>query len=1493
MRRIISLLMLLGLVTGLSPAFSQVTEEVQNYTYDFTIANKSNYSSLDHNWAPKGWGHLVDKYEDYYSSAYVDYYYREASGVDGSPCISVGSQELSSFYESYSANDLLVTPAVEGKVTLMIKGLKSYDTSIRFFKVTEQDGKFAKGDTIAFTTDTVINEDAWSKVTMTGIPAGTRIGIRGNNLFMDNFTAEKASIVKKPALTITDVEQVTNYTVDADADGNFTLQCKAVITNTGMLDLKPGDKGYSLTLLKKEDSTAVAEFQIAKTLSVNQKDTVPISTTLNIKDYPAGESSSFILRENVSGTYGFAARVKPIAYAPMFALRDSAASALTSISDSALIDFGMTKSRQERKFIVSNAGAKALHITSITLPEGFLLDGKAPLTVKAHESDTLGIILDNSTPGTREGMAVFKMDELADFHLHLKGAVIDSTQWYVDFEGGIIPPTFNAGSGWTISTWPLSAGIANNSRCIQENEVDDKARFVTPPLDVKKGETFSFQAGKISRRSYLNVYYSNDATHWSLVKSINDNDTTAAENHFSDEVIGMSWDSNYALKTFTLKGIPTGRCYLAFEAGGVHLDNLYGFHEVKLAHNIQVTSLKAPKTATVNEEISVKASIKNANDKKEEAGSYEATLTIGNESFPAEAVELAPGSSKEYAFRYTPHNSGKVAVFFNVTTEGFEAKSVVDTITVNPESTTAQRQVGIPDANASDANGIINPYYKKSQSVSIYTRDQIALPKGTVIHGITYKGYCPADVTKPLKLFIRNSSHSSLSPDSALIDIADTANFTKVYEADYTIKAGGEGEASYSSHAVTKAADLIHIAFTKPFVYEGNSIEIAADANGDEWKNVSWELVNDNMKAAGRHSDSQLPSSFTAIAQPVIYLDIDVNPSIVSGKITSQTTGKALQGVLVKMVHDNVEYADTTKTDGSYKLSVVQTSLSYQLQVTKDGYTPYFKSNLKAETPMTINVALADANGFYVIESDKPSTAVVNHSYTASATALNTEASGIAANDYKAELYFDGEKMAEAKTPAVAKGERANYSFSFTPHKAGIFSAYVAFTYKGRTTYSDTTQVEVKEEASIVMKQVNDSTSMGTGAPLHLYYKHSESELVYTARQLGLNKGSKIYKIVFRGYSSNTKQGKAHYTAYIENTTDTLPQSYQKTTLLPDTANMTKIADKDFDFAVNHGDGHNPDDMITLDIPNGFVYTGNSIRLAFHHDADDYVKVYFVSDDQVRDKAVYRAKDAGLDGDDFGYLSHGEPVAYFSVENKSTVSGKVVNAGLKPVADAQVRLLSGDVLYSGNTDNEGNYRINVAQTEKTYDIEISAKGFRTVRHEAAISFADSSDVVFNDTLHVDSVTATGIVLGQDADLSQHKLYEPAPLENVTVTAKDSDGTVVAETKTDTEGKYSFSLPASTTLSITCSLLGYNDTTFTVSTTEDTLRCDTVVLKTAAALGISEVNNNGRTPSEAELLDVYTIGGEKVASGRDALKRVHRGVYIIRFRNGSTKKITVK
>ena len=65
--------MLMGLLTGFLPASAQVSEEVQNYTYDFTIANKSDYSSLAHDWAPSGWGHQVDKYDDYYSTAYVDY----------------------------------------------------------------------------------------------------------------------------------------------------------------------------------------------------------------------------------------------------------------------------------------------------------------------------------------------------------------------------------------------------------------------------------------------------------------------------------------------------------------------------------------------------------------------------------------------------------------------------------------------------------------------------------------------------------------------------------------------------------------------------------------------------------------------------------------------------------------------------------------------------------------------------------------------------------------------------------------------------------------------------------------------------------------------------------------------------------------------------------------------------------------------------------------------------------------------------------------------------------------------------------------------------------------------------------------------------------------------------------------------------------------------------------------------------------------------------
>ena len=122
---------------------------VQNYTMDF---NKS-ISTTAHDFkVGSGWGHIVEKYTttDYWQDYYVSYSYSSTDGRNGSGAIKVGSQTIGDDY-SYDVgpvNDLLVTPAITGKASIWVKKSSSGSSSIKFYAVTLENGKYKKGDQI-------------------------------------------------------------------------------------------------------------------------------------------------------------------------------------------------------------------------------------------------------------------------------------------------------------------------------------------------------------------------------------------------------------------------------------------------------------------------------------------------------------------------------------------------------------------------------------------------------------------------------------------------------------------------------------------------------------------------------------------------------------------------------------------------------------------------------------------------------------------------------------------------------------------------------------------------------------------------------------------------------------------------------------------------------------------------------------------------------------------------------------------------------------------------------------------------------------------------------------------------------------------------------------------------------------------------------------------------------------------------------------------------
>lgn len=97
------------------------------------------------------------------------------------------------------------------------------------------------------------------------------------------------------------------------------------------------------------------------------------------------------------------------------------------------------------------------------------------------------------------------------------------------------------------------------------------------------------------------------------------------------------------------------------------------------------------------------------------------------------------------------------------------------------------------------------------------------------------------------------------------------------------------------------------------------------------------------------------------------------------------------------------------------------------------------------------------------------------------------------------------------------------------------------------------------------------------------------------------------------------------------------------------------------------------------------------------------------------------------------------PVVHFVVTNEpATVTGTITDSETnKAVVNANVKFVSGDIEYSGTTDENGQYSIEVIKTGLTYKAEVTAEGYKTLG-DAAVDLAAVNN------FKLESATPTGI-----------------------------------------------------------------------------------------------------------------------------------------------------
>lgn len=354
-----------------------------------------------------------------------------------------------------------------------------------------------------------------------------------------------------------------------------------------------------------------------------------------------------------------------------------------------------------------------------------------------------------------------------------------------------------------------------------------------------------------------------------------------------------------------------------------------------------------------------------------------------------------------------------------------------------------------------------------------------------------------------------------------------------------------------------------------------------------------------------------------------------------------------------------------------------------------------------------------------------PSAGMVNNVYTATATVLNNNTKTEPAEGYKLELMVDGKTVATTASQTLKTDSTATFDFAFTPNKAGKYNAVIVLKAGDYEVVSDTAEITIAAETAGYDVQVGKvaATSNSYATPINVYYKHSVSDVIYTQQLLeasGLKKGDKITRISFKGYNL-TGEVSTDVQAWIGNKADS---TYASGYVVPDTTSLTKIANENHTVPVT-GDANDHQVLLSIDIPEGFVYNGQSIQMVMGSDLTTTYKRAQFEYSADKPNGYSNRSDSQFKWSETKATSY-MPVPYFTVEKLPATLSGVVSSQAGNVSGAKVELRNGDVLYEAETDADGHYTMAVVQSDKHYAMTVTADGYDT--------YTDS--VVF-DTMNVE------------------------------------------------------------------------------------------------------------------------------------------------------------
>ena len=938
----------------------------------------------------------------------------------------------------------------------------------------------------------------------------------------------------------------------------------------------------------------------------------------------------------------------------------------------------------------------------------------AAAVVAKGATKAINITNDASVAGTFVGDLVIKyLDKDAaeqTYTLGFSATVIGANTWTADFNNSTSTVVYPAGSvaeAGITSDWDNKTSEGKYNIYLKGNNAESyktaKNKFITPKLHATAGEKLAFdvKAGYSSTDAYfVKVYVSTDRKNWGEPV---------------ETYVYSNTGSSFTTKTITFA--EEGDYYVAFAlyGSGSGIDNLVGLEKVDVAHDLYIKSVDWPDASVKTGTSLTKPSVDIIPLTTETADAYTVKYVCG-ETVLAEGTPVAltasANTSKTFSFSWTPEVVS-TTVYEN-TKVVFDFGSGV-TFETDPFTLTVTNE----------------PIFHFVKTLPTSKWNEPTDYKTPITFGKTYT----ADAQT---FYVYNWGTAPLTVKS----ISVPEGFTVTPTEQFNVVAFDENNFSASSRDVT-----ITFSAASPGTYSGNMVITYVDGNGDDqtfelgvsgtkpdptkwyanfddqqWpagsayqSNVSISYINTGNYGLMSSSDTKnifITPKLAAAAGDVLQFDASTRNNYYDGTVKVYISNNR------ENLDDPVKEIELSKVD-----NVTMSTYEYQFAAAGDYYVAFALEEARVDEIYGLTPVAVD-HDLMIASSNIPTEAMQNVAKNASVNVVNLGL-GIAneeAGSYEVNLYIGGEKTATVTdTPALPMTHQLSAAKQITvpmqSPKAGTFPVYIevkAGEYSIATKPVNVTFAEEAPSTGDIEIGTKGSSSNYTYAIIDFqnFEQARTSDILYTATQLskfGLKSGDMIQKLTFKGTVSYVKDmGQSALTSWVGLSTGDITYGS------PDKTSMTKVPVYEAGEMV-FTSGEN---LITINLPAPIVWDGNSdLRIYFEGGGDNkWITMNFYYDTNYQNMKWSNNSSMKYN-----------PILYVGLvpEEPKTYYGTVKDNLNNPIENATVTLVSDDVdniQYSGITDKNGAYSINVVQDSRTYDATATAYGYDDAT-DADISFA--------------------------------------------------------------------------------------------------------------------------------------------------------------------------